>query len=87
MLGEQAPGLRKIEGDSIVHRLRLYRRSIFFHILAKVDHTDRVSQQLRENQNPNGKDEKGRTALHYACRHGTEGKETVQILLNENNHR
>lgn len=30
--GTTAPVLRQVEGDSVKHRLRVYRRSIFFHI-------------------------------------------------------
>lgn len=30
--GTNAPVLRQVEGDSVKHRLRIYRRSIFFHI-------------------------------------------------------
>jgi hypothetical protein len=31
-LGQKAPVLRQVEGDSISQRIRLYRRTIFFHI-------------------------------------------------------
>ncbi|ETI42921.1 hypothetical protein F442_11946 [Phytophthora nicotianae P10297] len=81
-LGQKAPVLRQVEGDSVNQRIRLYRRTIFFHIHSKLDHNGYIAQRLRlNNQNPNGKDEKGRTALHYACRHGAEG--VVRTLLHE----
>ncbi|DBA02903.1 TPA: LOW QUALITY PROTEIN: hypothetical protein N0F65_005930 [Lagenidium giganteum] len=83
-IGANAPVLRQVEGDSISHRVRIYRRTVFFHIHSKLNHNAYVMQQLRvDNQDPNGKDlrltdaeihvrirqEKGRTALHYACRY------------------
>ncbi|KAG2765488.1 hypothetical protein Pcac1_g23111 [Phytophthora cactorum] len=81
-MGQKAPVLRQVEGDSVNQRIRLYRRTIFFHIHSKLDHNGYIAQRLRlNNQNPNGKDEKGRTALHYACRHGAEG--AVRTLLHE----
>ncbi|KAL4171545.1 hypothetical protein KRP22_009639 [Phytophthora ramorum] len=81
-MGATTPVLRQGEGDSINQRIRLYRRTIFFHIHAKLDHSGYVTQHLRlNNQNPNGKDEKGRTALHYACRHGAGG--AVRTLIHE----
>ncbi|KAH7482370.1 hypothetical protein PRIC1_008133 [Phytophthora ramorum] len=104
-MGATTPVLRQVEGDSINQRIRLYRRTIFFHIHgkkftfaatsvlalilspfficeAKLDHSGYVTQHLRlNNQNPNGKDEKGRTALHYACRHGAGG--AVRTLIHE----
>ncbi|TMW55167.1 hypothetical protein Poli38472_013929 [Pythium oligandrum] len=71
--GTNAPVLRQVEGDSINQRIRVYRRSLFFQIHSKLDHNAYVLTQLRLNkQDPNGKDEKGRTALHYACRYGAE---------------
>eukprot|EP00644_Phytophthora_capsici_P003753 jgi/Phyca11/108443/e_gw1.15.383.1 len=81
-IGQKAPVLRQVEGDSINQRVRLYRRTIFFHIHSKLEHNGYISQRLRlNNQNPNGKDEKGRTALHYACRHGAEN--AVRTLIHE----
>ncbi|GLD99867.1 hypothetical protein PINS_up008595 [Pythium insidiosum] len=72
-IGTKAPVLRQVEGDSLRQRLRIYRRTIFFHIHAKLDHNAFLFNRLRMNtQDPNGKDEKGRTALHYACRYGAE---------------
>ncbi|KAE9222138.1 hypothetical protein PF002_g15367 [Phytophthora fragariae] len=81
-IGAKAPVLRQVEGDSINQRIRLYRRTIFFHIHSKLEHNGYITQRLRlSNQNPNGKDEKGRTALHYACRYGAEG--AVRTLIHE----
>ncbi|GAB9467721.1 Ankyrin repeat-containing protein [Globisporangium polare] len=72
-IGTKEPALRQVEGDSVKQRLRSYRCSIFFHIHSKLDHNGYLLHQLRMNkQDPNGKDEKGRTALHYACRFGAE---------------
>lgn len=34
-VGQKAPVLRQVEGDSINQRIRLYRRTIFFHIHGK----------------------------------------------------
>ncbi|KAG7387996.1 hypothetical protein PHYPSEUDO_013248 [Phytophthora pseudosyringae] len=56
-MGQKAQVLRQVEGDSINQRIRLYRRTIFFHIHSKLEHNGYVTQRLRlNNQNPNGKD-------------------------------
>jgi Ser-tRNA(Ala) deacylase AlaX len=31
-IGTNAPVVRQVEGDSVNHRVKIYRRTIFFHI-------------------------------------------------------
>ncbi|KAJ0407678.1 hypothetical protein ATCC90586_001860 [Pythium insidiosum] len=56
-IGTKAPVLRQVEGDSLNQRIRIYRRTVFFHIHAKLDHNAFLFNRLRMNsQDPNGKD-------------------------------
>ncbi|RLN93891.1 hypothetical protein BBJ28_00014978 [Nothophytophthora sp. Chile5] len=45
-VGTNAPVLRQVEGDSINHRIRLYRSTLFFHIHGKTAKRDRFPPSL-----------------------------------------
>nr|CCA22292.1 conserved hypothetical protein [Albugo laibachii Nc14] len=74
--------LSRCPGDILKDRLDLYRRTILFHIHAKLDDVTYLEIEVLEHkQNINAKDELGRTALHYACHYGA-GK-AVRFLLQQ----
>ncbi|KAJ8525290.1 hypothetical protein ON010_g15824 [Phytophthora cinnamomi] len=80
-IGAKAPVLRQVEGDSINQRIRLYRRTIFFHIHSKLEHNGYIAQRLRlNNQNPNGKDLRG-VLNFFIVAQGAEG--AVRTLIHE----
>ena len=61
--------LRQMDGDTVGQRMNSYKKSVFFHINAALDDNSYCLNALRnKRQDPNARDDGGRTALHYACR-------------------
>ncbi|CAK4660041.1 unnamed protein product [Aphanomyces euteiches] len=80
--GKSASVLRQLEGNSLSDKLATYRKTIRF--LIKAGHDDAVQMVTdihKGLQDPNGRDEKGRNGLHFACRRGAEG--AVLALVKE----
>ncbi|OQS01646.1 hypothetical protein ACHHYP_00541 [Achlya hypogyna] len=80
--GKNAPVLRQLEGDTISDKLSTYKKTIRFHINAAHDEAITMVRELRAaRQDPNARDEKGRSALHFACRMGSEA--AIATLIKE----
>ncbi|KDO33123.1 hypothetical protein SPRG_01935 [Saprolegnia parasitica CBS 223.65] len=80
--GKNAPMLRQMDGDTINDKLSSYKKTIRFHINAAHDEAITMVRDIRTgHQDVNARDEKGRSALHFACRMGSEA--TIATLIKE----
>ncbi|OQR96920.1 hypothetical protein THRCLA_07115 [Thraustotheca clavata] len=80
--GKNSLVLRQLDGDTMSDKLSTYKKTIRFHILAAHDEAITMVKELRGlRQDVNARDEKGRSALHFACRMGSEA--AIATLIKE----
>ena len=80
-VGKTSRVLRQMDGDTLSQRLDSYKKTIMLHISAALNNNSSVVKQLKNRQDPDAKDDCGRSALHFACRYGSD--HIVYTLIRE----